>query len=54
MVRQLKCLYVVCDRSILQEVGEPVDDRPFKDWVLVKETELRLEVGSENTIDIRV
>lgn len=32
---------------------QPGDDRPFKDWVLEKETELRLEVGYENTIDLQ-
>jgi len=30
------------------------NDRPFKDWVLEKENELRLEVGSENTIELQV
>ena len=35
--------------------GEPADNRPFKDWVLQKETELRLEVGGDqDAVDIRV
>ena len=33
---------------------EEVDFRPFKDWVLKKETELRLEVENNNTLDIKV
>ena len=30
------------------------DNRSFKEWALEKETELRLEVGEEHTIDIKV
>ena len=30
------------------------DDIPFKDWVLEKETELRLEVRDEISIEIQV
>ncbi len=33
---------------------EDVDCRSFKDWVLSKETELRLEVPSDETLDIKV
>ena len=33
---------------------EDVDFRPFKDWVLKKETELRLEVKKDSTLDIKV
>lgn len=41
--------YITC----LQDVaGE--DDTPFKDWILEKETELRLEVGEELNIEIQV
>ena len=43
----------VHDRSSIQE-AQPEDNRPFKDWLLQKETELRLEVGSENIVDIKV
>ncbi len=33
---------------------EDVDCRSFKDWVLKKETELRLEVDNDDTLDIKV
>ncbi len=33
---------------------EDVDCRSFKDWVLKKETELRLEVENDDTLDIKV
>lgn len=34
---------------------QPEDDcRSFKDWVLQRETELRLEVGHDDTIDLKV
>ena len=39
----------VCMQS---ETG--ADNRFFKEWALEKETELRLEVGEEHTIDIKV
>lgn len=43
----------VHDSSSIQE--EPAEDnRPSKDWILPKETELRVEVGKENVVDIRV
>ena len=38
--------------SIQEEPAE--DNRPSKDWILPKETELRVEVGKENVVDIRV
>ena len=41
------------DSSSLQE-SQPEDDRPAKDWILPKEAELRVEVGNENVVDIRV
>ena len=41
------------DGSSLQE-SQPEDDRPAKDWILPKEAELRVEVGNENVVDIRV
>ena len=30
------------------------DQRPMKDWVLTKESELRIEVLEDDTIDIKV
>lgn len=43
----------VRDSSSLQE-GQPEDNRPAKDWILPKETELRVEVENEDGVDIRV
>jgi hypothetical protein len=43
----------VYDSYSVQE-GQPEDNRPAKDWILPKETELRVEVGNENVVDIRV
>ena len=52
-----KVVIFLCDtvhyRSSLQDAQQE-DNRPFKDWVLQKETELRLEVGNEDIVDIRV
>ena len=30
------------------------DQRPMKDWVLTKESELRIEVHEEDTLDVKV
>ena len=53
MVRPIPKRGVVHDDSSLQE-SQPEDDRPAKDWILPKEAELRVEVGNENIVDIRV
>lgn len=34
--------------------AQPEDNRPFKDWVLQKEAELRVEIGDQDNVEIRV
>ena len=39
---------------LLQDTEGERKERPWKDWVLEKETELRLEVPEDTTVDIKV